>query len=198
MKKYYITLIIFLTFTYIYPSDYIYVKKVIDGDTVIINDNQYLRYLGIDAPEKGEDYYYEAKEYNKKMVEGKKVKLEYDIVKYDNYNRLLAYVYTADGKCLNEEIVRKGLAYLYPHPFETLLFKKLLEAQRYAIDNRSGIWRIILDDTSNYYIASKKGMRFHNPNCPWAKRIYKRNIIIFHSKKEAFYQGFAPCRRCRP
>ncbi len=61
--------------------------------------------------------------------------LEFDKVKYDNYNRILAYVYTLDGKFINAEIIKNGYAYLFPYPSEMNKFKVLLEAQRYAISN---------------------------------------------------------------
>jgi endonuclease YncB( thermonuclease family) len=36
------------------------VIQVIDGDTVIIENGYHVRYIGIDAPEKGEAYYLES------------------------------------------------------------------------------------------------------------------------------------------
>lgn len=93
------------------------VVEVIDGDTVIIDDgkNTLVRYLGIDAPEialqdsPGDPLSEEAMRFNGKLVEGKRVRLEFDEQKYDVYGRLLAYVY-ADGVFVNGEMLRYGLA----------------------------------------------------------------------------------------
>ena len=58
------------------------VKRVIDGDTIELANGQIVRYVGITAPETGEPFEEEATEENKKLVEGKKITLEYDS---DNY-----------------------------------------------------------------------------------------------------------------
>ena len=54
------------------------VKRVIDGDTLILEDNTEIRLVGVNAPEKSDPYYLEATNFTKKLVENKKVKLEYD------------------------------------------------------------------------------------------------------------------------
>jgi micrococcal nuclease len=96
---------------------YCTVEEVIDGDTVIIDDGKssHVGYLGIDAPEEswqdspGDPLWEEAAEFNRKLVAGKRVRLEYDKEKYDVYGRTLAYVYK-DGVSINEELLRHGLA----------------------------------------------------------------------------------------
>jgi micrococcal nuclease len=85
------------------------VERVIDGDTVVLADKTIIRYVGINAPNKNEKYYEEAKEANRKMVEGKKVKLEYDAYTSDAFGRVLAYVWVGD-KNMSIEMVRLGWA----------------------------------------------------------------------------------------
>ncbi len=97
------------------------VIKVIDGDTVRLEDGTLLVYLGIDAPElkrkvdnawvyDPEPYAEEAAKFNKAMVEGKKVIVEIDPVKkHDRFGRLMAYVYV-DKVLAAEELLRNGLA----------------------------------------------------------------------------------------
>lgn len=97
------------------------VIKVIDGDTVRLEDGTVVRYMGIDAPElkrkvdnvwvyDPEPYAEEAAKFNKSMVEGKKVIVEIDPVKkHDRFGRLLAYIYV-DKILANEELIKKGLA----------------------------------------------------------------------------------------
>jgi micrococcal nuclease len=179
-------------------ADYAYVERIVDGDTIKIQGGKTIRYIGVDSPEFGQPFYGESKEFNRKLVEGKKIMLEYDMTKFDDHNRILAYVYTPDGKCVNVELVRNGYAYVYPHAFETMLIAKLLDAQRYAMDRNLGIFKLMLKETASYYKGSRKGMRFHRPDCAWAQNISKKNLIIFHSKREAYQQGYAPCRRCLP
>jgi micrococcal nuclease len=71
-------------------SSEVFVKRVIDGDTIVLNNGEKVRYIGIDTPERDEDYYNKAKEFNKKLVEGKTVRLETDVQQRDRYGRLLA------------------------------------------------------------------------------------------------------------
>ncbi len=47
-----------------------------------------------------------------------------------------------------------------------------------------------------YYIASKRGKRFHRPDCRFAKRIKKR--VIFKNRNEALERGLKPCSVCKP
>lgn len=63
------------------------VIEVYDGDTIKLAKGMGVRYLGLDTPEthhpeKPVEYFgIKASEFNKKLVNGKKVKLEYDVQK---------------------------------------------------------------------------------------------------------------------
>ncbi len=88
------------------------VERVIDGDTVVIDSGESVRLLGINAPERGENYFDEAAEFLEDMILNKTVGLEYSVTKYDKYGRLLAYL-NSDGKNVNIEIIRNGFANVY-------------------------------------------------------------------------------------
>jgi len=60
-----------------------HVKRVIDGDTVELQNGLVLRYVGMTAPETGENFYKESTEENRKLVEDKEIRLEYDNYKSD-------------------------------------------------------------------------------------------------------------------
>ena len=118
------------------------VKKVIDGDTVELFNGTVLRYVGITAPEEGEDFAEEATKLNKKLVEGKEIKLEYDNYKSDKFGRVLAYP-IIDNKNICIELVRKGMAeivvYQKRKPF--IYQAQLLETQEQAKKQKLGIWK---------------------------------------------------------
>ena len=122
------------------------VKEVIDGDTVTIKGfDTSVRYLGIDTPEilteysPGDPLAEKARDLNRRIVNGKKVRLEYDKQKYDDYGRLLANVFV-DNTFVNEEIVRSGLARaLIIKPNEKYA-SRILEAEKRAKGERKGIW----------------------------------------------------------
>ena len=72
------------------------VTKVVDGDTIALNNSERVRFSGINTPEKGECYYQEAKDILGSIVLGKEVYLERDRTNKGKYGRLLRYVYYDD------------------------------------------------------------------------------------------------------
>ena len=143
-----------------YNYDDILVVRAVDGDTLKLEDGQRLRLIGIDTPEMHESakLVRDAKrsqqdkaliqsmgrssyEFTKKLVEGKRVRLEFDIEKHDRYGRLLAYVYLADGTFVNNEIVKQGYASIMTYPPNVKyvdLFQKLYKEAR---ENNRGLWK---------------------------------------------------------
>jgi|SRR3990167_7815658 len=117
------------------------VKRVVDGDTVVLGNGSIVRYVGITAPENNDAFEKESSEENKKLVEGKIVSLEYDNYKGDKFGRILAYV-IVDGKNISIELARKGLAQvvIYQHKKPFIYQDQLLKAQTEARKNRRGIW----------------------------------------------------------
>lgn len=88
------------------------VMQVIDGDTVELDTGDRVRYLMIDTPEsttEQECWGVEAKQANRDLVEGKTVRLRYDVECEDDYDRLLAYV-ELSSQVINEVMVERGHA----------------------------------------------------------------------------------------
>ena len=73
------------------------------------------------------------------LIEGKSVRLEYDVQKKDKYNRILAYVYIGD-KMVNMEMVKQGFAMMYTYPPNVRYVQRFIEAQKDARDNKRGLW----------------------------------------------------------
>lgn len=97
--------------------------------------------MGITSPENNELFEKESTEENKKLVEGKTVKLEYDNYKADKFGRILAYI-IIDGKNISIELARKGLAQVvvYQHKKPFIYQEQLLNAQDQAKRKKLGIW----------------------------------------------------------
>jgi len=117
------------------------VARVVDGDTIELSNGQHLRYVGVNAPDANNLFYEEATEFNKNLVEGKKIKLEYDKYKNDKFGRILAYVFV-DDKNVNVELTRNGLAEvkIYQKRAKLIYQDELLEAQEQAKKEKLGIW----------------------------------------------------------
>jgi len=142
------------------------VSRVVDGDTIELSNGERVRYIGIDTPEirerKGSDWIYnprpyaeDAKAFNKNFVEGKSVRLEFDVQKKDKYKRLLAYVYAGD-KMINLEMVKEGYAMIYTYPPNVKYAQKFLEAEREARGNKKGLWADLDFENSRISTAQAK------------------------------------------
>ena len=130
---------------------YLAITKVVDGDTFWVNDGsekgEKIRLIGVDAPEsrktgRKEIGYFgqEAKEYVTNLLTGKKVKLEFDAGRYDQYHRTLAYVYLEDGTFLNAELVKQGYAMVMTVPPNVKFAEMFVKLQQEARENNRGLW----------------------------------------------------------
>jgi endonuclease YncB( thermonuclease family) len=163
-----------------------------------------VRYIGINAPEvahnraPAEYFGNKARKYNKRLVSGKKVRLVFDQERYDRHGRLLAYVYLEDGTFVNEALVQEGCAHVFFAPPNTKYYEHLLSLQREAIKEQRGMWRHLLGDSKGPYIGNRWSKKFHRPTCPFGKQTTSRHVVRLTTKKEAFMNGYSPCRRCLP
>jgi micrococcal nuclease len=180
------------------------VHSVTDGDTVVLVGGERVRYLGIDAPEvaheekPGDPLGDEAARYNRKLVSGRWVRLEFEQERQDDYGRLLAYVFLEDGTLVNSELVRQGLAYLCAKQRPLRYWGRLLEAQRQAMKDQRGLWSFPPPRPEAVYMANKGSGVFHRPSCPLGRSAKRRNRVQFKERNQAFSEGFCPCRQCRP
>ena len=115
---------------------------MIDGDTITIEGGYRVRYIGIDTPEvypKLEAFGMEAWQANRKLVEGKEVRLERDVSETDKYGGLLRYVYV-DDILVEAELVRQGLAEAKAYPPDVKYQDYLEDLEAGARQTGRGIW----------------------------------------------------------
>jgi len=129
------------------------VSRVIDGDTIEIENGERVRYLGIDTPETVDPrkpvqcFGVEASKKNKELVDGKTVRLEKDITDKDKYGRLLRYIYVdpsaSSGQAIfvNLELVKQGFAFSYTYPPDIKYQAEILAAEREAREAGRGLWK---------------------------------------------------------
>jgi micrococcal nuclease len=70
-----------------------------------------------------------------------------------------------------------------------------LKSQQNAMLSNKGIWQN-LNDEPGEYIGNSRSKRFHLKNCPFAGKIDKKSIRIYKEKREAYRDGYAPCKKC--
>jgi micrococcal nuclease len=179
------------------------VRWVDDGDTVVLTDGRRIRYIGINAPEVAHDpqaaqpFGDAARAFNRRLVLNRRVRLEFDREKKDRYKRTLAYVFVENGRLVNASLVDAGYAYCLPRLPNRRYTRVLLAAQRRAMAEKKGIWSRWLD-LPGPFLANLHSMRFHRPDCPFARHIANGNQRVFRNARDVFYEGFAPCKRCIP
>jgi len=161
MKKFLVVGLFF--FTSVAPAfgaDVFVVQHVLDGDTVVLQDGQHVRLIGVDTPEMGDErrnrqdarrnhlsekivnkFSKRAKEFLSQAVVGRTVRLEYDWQRKDKYGRTLAYVYRQpDDYFLNAEIIQRGYGFAYL-VFEFRYSEEFRQYQRQAQENQMGLWK---------------------------------------------------------
>lgn len=114
------------------------VIAVMDGDTVLVlreHAKLKIRLANIDAPEKAQPY---GKQSRQSLIElvGKKT-IQVDSQAVDQYGRTVAVLH-ADGRNVNEEQVRRGMAWEYSHYHADRTYVSL---QSEAQQARRGLWQ---------------------------------------------------------
>jgi len=126
------------------------VARVIDGDTIVLSPNEKVRLIGVDTPETVhpqkpvECFGKAAREFTRRTVEGKKVRIEFDSANTlrrhkDRYGRTLVYLYTEDGSLLNAELIQRGYAHAYTR-FAFRYIVEFREMERQARSRHVGLW----------------------------------------------------------
>lgn len=136
-----------------------YVERVIDGDTIKLSNGGRVRFIGVDTPE----VYYSnklirdakkskrdratiqklgrrASDFTKNLLNGKRVRLEYDVQRRDRYGRILAYVYIEDGTFVNAKLLEEGYAQVLTITPNVKYSEYFLKLQREARENKRGLW----------------------------------------------------------
>lgn len=112
------------------------ITRVIDGDTIVIDSNETIRFLNVNAPEKNEPNSNLSKIFLSQYLNKT---LRFEFVEKDKYNRSLARIYSENGEYLNLLLIEKGLASKFLVDEKEL--KEFSEAEEKAINNELGIWK---------------------------------------------------------
>jgi micrococcal nuclease len=177
---------------------------VCDGDTIILESGERIRYLGIDAPEvahervKADCFGESARRLNSDLVLHQQVALLYDLEVIDLHGRFLAYVILPDGRCANLEMLRAGGGCVYRTTRDFRRLEEFLLVQREALHKRRGAWGECPVKAAQSCPGNRESYVFHRPECALAKRIAAKSRIGFTDRWAGLEQGYRPCRYCKP
>lgn len=136
-----VVLIYFLSCLSVFAWDG-YVTKVLDGDSLRVrkgNRVYEIRIYGIDSPEYGQACWQEARALARVLVLGKRVTIE--SLDLDRYGRIVALV-SNQGQLVNSELVRNGLAWVYPRYCQKQpLCSDMKSLEQAAKEQGLGLWR---------------------------------------------------------
>jgi endonuclease YncB( thermonuclease family) len=185
------------------------VVGVSDGDTLTVlkadRTQVRIRLHGIDAPETGQDFGSRAKQAASDLAFGKQVTVR--PVDQDRYGRTVAEVILPDGRSLNREMVRHGMAWWYRRyaPADRDLAR--LEADARAA--RAGLWsqpgavapwswrKGEGAPVAAGVVGNRRSLVYHKPNCPSVGRMSEKNRVTFGSEAEAEKAGYRRAGDCR-
>lgn len=140
----YLLVVFFLVSPVLVSADFSgLVVQVYDGDTITVEVEEQgqpkkkkIRLLGVDAPEKSQAYGKHSQQFVKTLVQGKYVTIREQ--GKDRYNRILGQVFLQDGRSLNQELVKAGLAWWYYQYSDSRTLAQLeLEARLAHV----GVWQ---------------------------------------------------------
>jgi micrococcal nuclease len=188
------------------------VVGVADGDTITVlqNSKQYkIRLYGIDTPEKKQDFGQKAKQFTSSMVFKQHVK----VVVYNTgkYGRTIGVVYIGQ-KCLNEELVKNGLAWIYKRYCSESFCNHWLKLEQDARANKLGLWTYdnpippwdfrrgksnkSKDKIPGEYHGNVSSHILHASDCKYFD--CKKCTKIFQNRESAIKSGYRPCDICKP
>ena len=189
------------------------VVGVSDGDTItVLRDRTQvrIRLYGVDCPETGQDFGSRAKQFTSELAFGKIVKVMPRAT--DRYGRIVGDVVLPDGRVLNEELVRVGLAWWYRQHAPNIGTLPQLEAGVRAA--KRGLWsqpnpvppwewrRTKREspgaELAGKFVANSRSHVYHTPGCRNAATISAANRVVFESAQAAERAGYRLGNDCHP
>jgi micrococcal nuclease len=178
--------------------------RVIDGDTIELQTIGTVRLIGVDTPEAPQPGApgHEAAAFLRTLVEGERLRLEYDLQRKDKFGRTLAYVYLPDHRFVNAEIVRQGHSPAYTkYPFRYR--DRFIALEKEAKEAHRGIWSglsraglgngVVRGETEAVPIyVTRTGTKYHRGGC----RYLARSAIPISLEDAA--RAYTPCSVCAP
>ena len=71
-------------------------------------------------------------------------------------------------------------------------------AEESVLGNSDAAKKNILEEKEKMFVGSKNSEVYHEPDCPYAKKILEKNKVWFSSKKDAENRGYRGGKCCNP
>lgn len=181
------------------------VEEVLTGDSLRLSGGKTFRYAGLQAPPLQSkipllrEYGAQSLEFNKSLVAGKNIRIEWDSQIRDDAGRLIGYAYLEDGTFINAKILKEGHAKARVAAPNLKHAKSLRQAELDARRGKKGLWREEPDNPylQSEYIGEKNTKIYYFPTSPELDDIPEANLVKFRSRVDAKAAGYRPCFDCR-
>ena len=191
------------------------------GDTFTVQSEGSLykvRLSDVDAPEMGQVFGKQARQFTERMVLGRRVQVNVALI--DRHGRRVGEVIVEDGWVLNEELVHAGFAWYYRvHPVRN---ERLQRLEQYAFSKKLGLWvekeplppwefrreshipqlpetvkQVDYDRIFHYgIVGNRRTKTVRWPACKHYRLSRPRQVLVFHSLQQARELGFTPAKDC--
>jgi micrococcal nuclease len=144
-------------------SGFYRVGSIADGDTITVDmegKKEKIRFIGVDTPEVAHDgdprpaqcYADKAKGFTESLIAGREVELRADKLgsNRDKYGRLLRYVYSHDGRPIDELLISGGYGFAVDG-FSYTKKAEFLSLMKQAEERSVGLWSECRIDRSKGY-----------------------------------------------
>ncbi len=185
------------------------VTRVVDGDTVWLDDGRQVRLIGINTPELGHgDRPDQALSRNARnalqaLIGDKPVRLVYGPERHDRHGRTLAYLELSDGSRAGEKLLQKGLAFMIAIPPNVGHVSSYRKIEFKARAQKRGVWnhreyRVLEAGQLSHDVTGFHIVRGQITNAGQTKKnIYLdigKNFTIVIARKKWHYFGGEPKR----
>ncbi len=166
------TLLLVLTASVSFGAHAVFITKIVNGDTLVVSDkgtNVIVRMYGIDAPDEGQFGYETSKNALTDLLKGGGGVILLDTIgTVDRFGRTIG-ILIYDGKCINKEMVARGLAFVDPATCLENECMEWLQLQSAAKQQHVGLWTELLEEM------------------PWVYR--NAHDRLFRKKEEGYIEG---------
>ena len=118
------------------------VERVADGDSLVCEGDRRVRLLLIDTPELSQAPFgrQSMQTLERLAPVGTTLRIETDVEFRDRFGRTLGYLWTTDGRLINEEMVAAGMAVVLVYPPNVKYVERLRAASAEAKRKKVGLW----------------------------------------------------------
>lgn len=180
------------------------VAEVLSGDRFKLEGGATVRYASVSAPDplsplkRIEEFARESTEFNRSLVEGKRVRLVWGSRIRDAKGNYVAYVHTEDGAFANLRVLEEGYAKLVIDPPNLEHADELRAAASAARRGRKGLWRHEKDRSQEpEFVGDKMKRLYHFADCPLLDDVPKGHRQDLESSVDAKSKNFGFCKLCK-